>query len=479
MSGIAQTSPATADAAKAAAQADPAATLPVKLKLGWATGALGVSLLMNGISGLIMLWAISMLGIDPWLAGLIITVSKLFDVVTDPIVGMWSDRLRHPKGRRRPFLTWGALISALSFALLFSAPGFANQYVTAGYLFIVLCLYALGFTLYNIPYLSMPAEMTDNYHERSSIHAYRIVFVAMGAMIGGAGFKFVLEALGSKDMQSWLLVGLGCALIILVSMLIAYFSTATARYTQPEEDTGKGKFEQLQTEFGAVMGNAHFLRLIGVKFAQLMGVQTMGAAMAYFFVQYLQQDFNILGIFGLTVTASTIAFAPLLVKFSRVYGKKAAYYLAAACNVLYALSWSFSGADEPVWAIVARAAIVGISFGGNVVMAMSMLTDIINEDANRTGVRREGAFTALYSFVEKLTGAAGPFIVGIALTWAGFDKSLPFDVPQGEDVNNALLLAMSYLPAAFNILAIILLSGYKLTEQDIIDSGSAPTKSLS
>ncbi len=449
------------------------ATLPATLKLGWATGALGVSLLMNGISGLIMLWAVSMLGIDPWLAGVIIFTSKLFDVATDPIIGLWSDRLRHSKGRRRPFLTWGAMISALSFALLFTAPGFDNQYVTAGYLFLVLCLYALGFTVYNIPYLSMPAEMTDNYHERSSIHAYRMVFVAMGAMIGGAGFKFVLEALGSKDMQSWAIVGLACAAIILLSMLIAYFSTASARFTQPEEDTGKSKFAQLQTEFSAVMGNPHFLRLIGVKFAQLMGVQTMGAAMAYFFVQYLQQDFNVLGIFGLAVTVSTIVFAPLLVRFSRAYGKKAAYYVAAGCNIVYALSWTLAGADEPVWAIVLRAAIVGISFGGNVVMAMSMLTDIINEDAKRTGVRREGAFTALYSFVEKLTGALGPLIVGVALTFVGFDKNLPFDVPQGANVNSALLLAMSWLPALCNVIAIILLSGYKLTEKDVTGSGSS------
>jgi len=102
-----------------------------------------------------------------------------------------------------------------------------------------------------------------------------------------------------------------------------------------------------------------------------------------------------------------------------------------------------------------------------------MLTDIINEDAKRTGVRREGAFTALYSFVEKLTGALGPLIVGVALTFVGFDKNLPFDVPQGANVNSALLLAMSWLPALCNVIAIILLSGYKLTEKDVTGSGSS------
>ncbi|MEM6266333.1 MAG: MFS transporter [Pseudomonadota bacterium] len=442
-------------------------TLPVSLKLGWATGAFGIALLMNGISGVILLFAVSLLGIDPWLAGAVITTSKLFDVATDPLVGIWSDRHRSSKGRRRPFLTWGAVLSAASFAIIFTTPQFDNQYLTAAYLFGALCLYAFGYTLFNIPYMSMPAEMTDSYHERSSIHAYRMVFVALGGMIAGAGIKFALDFLGSKEPGSWALVGIICGGLIFVSLMIAYFSTSSARFTDPAAATDKNKFEQLGEEFDAVVGNRHFVRLIGVKFSQLMGVQTMGAAMAYFFVQYLQQSFTILGSFFLVVSISTIICSPLLVMFSKTYGKKAAYYVAAAVNIAYALSWSLSGPDDPLWLILARGALVGVAFSGNVIMAMSMLTDIINEDAGRNGIRREGAFTALYSFVEKLTGAVGPLIVGVALSFVGFNKDLPFDVPQGDNVNTALLLAVSWLPAIFYLIAVALLAGYSLTEDQI------------
>jgi len=455
------------DPAAAPASAQPVDRLPFNLKLGWATGAFGVALLMNGISGLILLFAASILGIDPWLAGAVIFVSKLFDVVTDPVVGVWSDRYKGKVGRRRPFLLWGAVLSALSFAAVFTTPSFESQYLTAAYLFFALCLYAFAYTLYNIPYMSMPAEMTDSYHERSSIHSFRMVFIALGSMVGTAGFKFVLERLGKTDPQSYATVGIGCAVLILLSMMIAYYTTAKARFTEAGAPSKEGNFKQITTEFSAVTGNSNFLKLISVKFAQLMGVQTMGAGIAYFFVQYLQRDFDVLALFGLTVTASVIVFSPVLVKFSKRYGKKAAYYVAAGINVAYGLSWSLAGPEEPVWAILLRAALVGIAFGGNVVMAMSMLTDIINEDANRTGVRREGAFTALYSFVEKLTGAIGPLIVGVALTYAGFNKDLPFDVPQGGNVDTALLLAVSWLPAFFNLVAVILLKGYNLTEEDV------------
>jgi len=448
-------------------EAPPEEKLPFGLKLGWATGAFGVAILMNGISGVILLFAVSILRIDPWLAGAVILVSKLFDVATDPVVGMWSDRHRSPRGRRRPFLTWGAVMSAASFAAIFTAPQFDNQYVTALYLFGVLCLYALGYTLYNIPYLSMPAEMTDSYHERSSIYAFRMVFIALGGMIAGGGTKFLLDYLGIGEASSWATVGLIGGTIIFVSMITTYVTTGSARFTEPDETIQPNKFKQVANEFGAVTGNPHFLRLIGVKFAQLMGVQTMGAGMAYFFLQYLMRDFSYLAIFFVVVSISTIVFSPILVEFSKRYGKKAAYYVAAGVNILYALSWSFAGPDEPLWAIIARASVVGIAFGGNVIMAMSMLTDIINEDANRTGVRREGAFTSLYSFVEKLTGAVGPLIVGVSLSWVGFNKDLPPDVAQGAEVNTALLLAVSWLPAVCYIVAVLLLSGYRLTEQDV------------
>lgn len=446
--------------------------LPASLKLGWGSGAFGVALLMNGVSGLILLFTASILQIEPWLAGLVIFLAKLIDVVTDPIVGVWSDRFESAKGRRRPFLFWGSITGAISFALIFTSPSFENQYLTAFYIFIVLSFYAIAYTIYNIPYMSMPAEMTDNYHERSSIHAYRMVFISLGSFVATAGVKVVLEALGKTEPSSYAIVGVGCAVLILISTMIAYFTTSSARFTQGAQKSTKSNAAQVVQEFNAVRSNKHFLRLISVKFAQLMGVQTAGAAFAYFFVQSLGRDFNILAIFGTTVTISTIIFAPLLVKFSQRYGKKNAYYLAAGVNIFYALSWSLASEGEPLWSIVVRAAFVGIAFTGNVVMAMSMLTDIINADANRTGVRREGAFTALYSFVEKLTGAVGPLIVGFALSFAGFNNKLPFDVPQGGNVDTALLFSVSWLPALFGLVAIWILSGYKLTEQELQASGA-------
>lgn len=442
-------------------------TLPASLKLGWGSGAFGISMLMNGISGLILLFCVGILKIEPALAGTIIFLAKIFDVFTDPIVGVWSDRHNSPRGRRRPFLLWGSLLAAASFAMIFTTPIFDNQWITAIYVFVALCIYAFGYTLYNIPYMSMPAEMTDNYHERSSIHAYRIVFISLGGLVAGAGVKLALERLGKTEPSSFALVGVVCAILILISTLVAYFSTAKARFTESGNTTEKSSIAQMVEEFNAVRGNKNFLRLIGVKFAQLMGVQTTLAAFAFFVVQYMEQSFDVFALFGLVVTAVSIAFAPILVKLSKKVGKRNAYYFAAAINIVYSLSWSLASAGEPAWAIALRGVFVGIAVTGNVVMAMSMLTDIINHDSIKTGIRREGAFTSVYSFVEKLTGAIGVLVVGSAMSLAGFNLSLDYDVPQGGNIDIALLFSVSWLPAVFGLIAIWLLSGYKLTEEEI------------
>lgn len=442
--------------------------LALSLKLGWGVGAFGVATLMNGIAVLIFFFMVGILKIEPALAGSILFLTKILDVVSDPIVGLWSDRITSPRGRRRPFLFWGSFIAAASFALIFTAPVFASQWATAAYIFMALCLYTIGYTVFNIPYMAMPAEMTNSYHERSSIHAYRIVFVSLGSFVAASIAPAVLEELGRTDASSYALIGTALAALIFMSMMAAYLGTRKATFTTTNNTAPK-----LLQEFNAVKDNKHFLRLISVKFMQLLGLQTTQAAMIFFFVQTLELKLSVFIYMGIVMTATSIVSAPILVKFSKRFGKREAYYVAAAANIAYALSWSIADAGEPLWALCVRAFFMGIALTGNVVMAMSMLTDVINIDAQKTGVRREGAYTALYSFVEKFTAALGPLLIGFALSFANFDTSLPPDVAQGGDVDTALLLSVSWLPTLFGLAAIWLLTGYKLTESDFDGAAAA------
>ncbi len=437
-------------------------TLSIGLKMGWASGALGVALLMNGVSALVLLYMVSILKIEPALAGTLIFLSKLFDVATDPVVGVMSDRTRSSMGRRRPYLLAGAIIAPISFVMIFATPFFEQQIFTAAYIFVALLVYALGYTVFNVPYIAMPAEMTDSYHERSSIHGYRVGFFAIGQLLATSGAQFALERLGKEKWSSFAIIGVGCAAFIFGSMMYAFISTKKAR----SSDAGVA-IPDFRKDLRAMLANRHFLRLIGIKASQLLGVASVGAAMLFFIIHVMQLGLDVFAIFGIVVTIAMLVFTPLIVQASKRIGKSKMYVICAVLNIFYCLSWALAVPGEPVLHLVLRAIVVGFAVSGNVLLAMSMLTDIIAYDRHVTGTNREGVYTSLYSFIEKLTAALGPLIIGVALSVAGFDRDLPADQMQSDAVRQALIAGVAYIPAVLGVVSIWLLMGYKLTEDEL------------
>lgn len=438
--------------------------IPLGIKLSWSLGALGVAFMMNTVAFLALFYMVSVLKIEPAIASLVIFLPKLFDAVTDPIVGTWSDRISTGKSRRRPFLFGGAVLSALSFLMIFTTPMFDSEWLRVAYIFTGLILFALGYTIFNIPYLSMPAEMTEDYHERSSIHGYRVIFVSIGGLLAGSGVPLLLEQMGRSSWTAYAVVGVIGAGVILTSMLLAWYGTAKAKFT-----TSQIERPHLMKELTHVFSNKHFIRLLLVKFCQLFGVAATIAAFPFFVVNVMQHSFNMLALYGVVVAGCGIIAAPLLVHLSKKIGKSKTYIVSAVFFLIAVGSWTFVQPNEPTHWILLRGALLGVASTGNVIMAMSMLTDIANYDAKITGVRREGVFTSFYTFVEKFTFAFGPLVVGIALSVAGFNEALPLEDMQTPQIRHALLLGMSYIPATMGLVSIFLLMGYKLKESDLSD----------
>lgn len=430
------------------------------IKISWGAGALGVSVLMNAVTLLILFYMVGVLKIEPALAGTLIFVTKMFDVVSDPVVGLFSDRFSSRIGRRRPFLIPGAIISSLAFMMIFATPQFENQVFISAYIFAALIIYTLGYTLFNVPYMAMPAEMTDDYHERSSIHAYRVVFVTSGSFVAGSIAPWVLEQLGRTEWNSYLVVGLGGGAIIFISMLITFFGTKNARYTASGVSV-----HRIRNEWQAISRNGFFFRLIGVKACQLIGVSSSAAALFFLVTDVLKLELSAVSYYYAAMTLASIIAAPIIVKISKIYGKRNTYVVIGVCYVLVSASWHFTAVGEPLIYILIRGFATGVALSGNILLAMSMLTDTIDYDARRTGVRREGAYTSLYSFTEKATFAFGPLLVGVAMSLAGFQRDISSDQVQPEAVTTALLIGTAYVPAGMGVLAILILLSYKLDQK--------------
>ena len=124
---------------------------------------------------------------------------------------------------------------------------------------------SFGYTLFNIPYLAMPAEMTDDYHERTSIHSYRVMSYSVAGLIG-AGIPILLEEMGKTSWHSYATIGMIGATIIFLTMLITWYGTKDARFSTAPIERPK-----ILTELGHVFSNKHYIRLLALKFCQLFG----------------------------------------------------------------------------------------------------------------------------------------------------------------------------------------------------------------
>ncbi len=434
--------------------------IPTRLKLYWGSGALGVAVLMNAVSFLVLVYFIRVLKIDPGLAGSIVFVSKIIDAVSDPLMGIISDRARFAAGRRRPFLFVGSFVAAISFAMIFTVPQFDNETLTALYAFGCLVIYTLGYTIFNVPYMAMSAEMTDGYEERTSLHGYRVVFVSVGSSLAMAGAPWILQKMGQTQ-ESYTVIGFLFGALIFASMMTCFFGTRSARAVQ--RVTSVHNFWQ---QLSSLFANRHFLILIGVKAFQLIGVMSTVSVMLFYLQEYIGLDLRYLVLFGLLNTAVTFMAVPFIRKIAANIDKRNAYFLSAGLTLAYNLSWALE-APNPTMAeflpgYFLRAVASGVVIAGNVMLAMSMLTDTIDYDARRTGLRREGVYASMYSFVEKIAAALGPFLVGWILAFTGYNKSLADAEIQSSEALSGILFGMSYLPAIAMALSMALLVFYKL-----------------
>ena len=204
--------------------------------------------------------------------------------------------------------------------------------------------------------------------------------------------------------------------------------------------------------------------LILVKFLTLMslGVQ---AVFAFFFAHVLKLSDSALGTYFLFSSLALIASQPLwLWALRRTGDKKRVYMIALAIGIPGFLSWLLAAPGDPAVLMYLRAIVIGISGGGAILMGQSMLPDTMEYDYRRTGLRREGIFSGIYTTVEKLAGAIGVAFVGAVLSASGYVAGRGGATVQPDSAIQAIYLIMGILPATISALGMAGLLFYNLSE---------------
>ena len=207
---------------------------------------MGMAIVLNTPAGILAPFMTNFLGIGAGTVATLFLVSKFYDVVTDPLMGVISDRTQTRWGRRRPFLLLGGIVGAAGLALAFNPPTFGNQTLLIAYMLGALLVTYTGYTVFNIPYLAMPAEMTTSYHERTNLMSHRTFFINIGGMISFSSF-WLVEGLGN-DRSAHGAMGWTFAIVIALGSAYCFLGTAPARQTTRQKHAYSIR-KQIRTAF--------------------------------------------------------------------------------------------------------------------------------------------------------------------------------------------------------------------------------------
>ena len=429
--------------------------LPFGIKLSYGIGDISNNIFIVTTGMYLLFFMTNVLGVNPALAGMMLLFPKLWDVVSDPIMGAISDVTRSRFGRRRPYILYGAVPFGIAFFVLFIAPGYRTELANALQVSILYALACTAFTVVNVPYASMVPEMSDDYNERMSITSFRMFFASFGALLAGA-LAMPLVAAGGGGDAGFRLMGIVFGVGIVISALICFFGTKKAPGRPPQKEMPPMK-EQIRI----AARNYPFVMLMSSYFLQALAIGVMMAGFIYYVKYAMDLPETAINVAFPIFLVTGILFIPVWLAVGKRLGKIKSYYIGLVIFTVMMGSLFFTS-PSLLWLFYVQVFLAGIGFSSFQLFPFSMLPDTIEYDQMQSGLRREGVFSGMWSAGQKIAYAVAPAIVGFVLALSGFVK----EGIQPESLTIGVRVIFCLFPAAMILLSFLPFRKYTLTEEE-------------
>jgi Na+/melibiose symporter-like transporter len=446
-------------------------------RLVYGSGSLAFGAKDNGLQTILLIFYSQAIGVPVEMVSAVIAIVLVVDAFIDPIVGQTSDNLKSAWGRRHPFMYGAAIPLAITYFLLWTPPH-ASHVMQAVYLAVVLIVSRTLISCYEIPSSAMVAELTDDYHTRTTLLSFRYVFGWVGGltMYLLAYNVFLInpqtQRLDLLHVPGYAQYGLCAAVLMVAAIFLSAGGTHRLIPYLRKPPAEQRNLRQLAGDMVATVRHRSFLSMLGVGVFAAMG-QGIGFTLNPYFVNYFWQLTGpqisllilqtALGAFGSTVVAAIV---------SRWMGKKpAAMTLMLASVLIGALPMTLrlfglmppNSSWELFWVLFVFGCITSPMGIAASILVSSMIADVVEDSELRTGKRSEGLFFSAAAFVNKAISGMGVLGAGLILSVIHFPAGrAPGQVGAGVLQN----LALVYVPVTIGlyVIAVTIMSQYRISK---------------
>ena len=399
-------------------------------------------------------------GLAPSVAGLVTLIAIVWDGITDPIVGYLSDHTKKGSGRRRPWMIASIFPLGLIVFLLFAPISFPSSGLATAYYVVISAAFWTLYTTYVIPYMSLGAEITDDYKGRNYIRMFNMIFGGLYMLLCTSG-PTIVAGWSDDYAVGWGISGAIFGAITIILGVIGWRFTKGTETPVTEDDFAEENKESILTAIKETMQIKPYRKLCIATFLFFIGQIACSSAMVYLIIYNCGMTDGQQAMFWLVYAVAYTVMVPIGSALCNLLGKKKAFILGQAISIILCVGFFVIGINTYIMSLVYIAC---FQFGATLYWTtyLAFAYDCAEIDEYRTGKRREGSLCSIVSFAQKFGSAIGTYTVGMMLTFVGYDAMA--DV-QTDAALSGILGLCTLVPAAGALLAIILMAKYPVTPE--------------
>ena len=440
--------------------------------------AFGVGMFANqmfpAILGIFMVVLVQDLGFPGWMWSLIYFFPRIFDSLTDPIMGFVSDNTKSKWGRRRQYVMIGGVLMGVAYIFMWQLFKENSLQFNFWYFFLWSIVFYLGLTFFSVPYVAMGYEMSDDFHERTNIMAIA-QWIGQWAWVIAPWFWVIMydpewfpsAEVAVRELAIW--VAIPCAICAIVPAIFIKSESTLDKDYEPLNIANIGNsLKKIYYSFVEAFKISEFRKLCGATFLIFNAFNTV-AALTFFVIVYklFNGDAGASGIwvslFGcLGALGTTFIVIPVVTWMSKKMGKKKAFLWSQGISVLGYIMLYFLFVPGKPWMYIIALPLFSFGIGSLFTIMMSMTADVIDLDELNSGKRREGIFGAIYWWMVKVGFAIAGALSGVIIAMVGFNPDLATTEQQGAV--DGLHAFFCFFPMVGTLIAMYIMKDYNVDE---------------